>query len=80
MATPHLIRDHRRFGLGANDNDTVVDDDGFDTEGHRLATNDNEPTVESLRRLADDEGFGPSSQRRLTPDIDDARPVGVRQR
>jgi hypothetical protein len=38
-------RDHRRFRLAANDNETVVDDE-LDTEGHRLAANDTEITVE----------------------------------
>ena len=51
-------RDHRRFRLAGNDNETVVDEN--DTEGHRLATNDSETTVPNLRRIeADDEDEQP---------------------
>jgi hypothetical protein len=53
-------RDHRRFRLAANDNETVVDEQ--DTEGHRLAANDNETTVPNLRRVAgDDEDENPEA-------------------
>jgi hypothetical protein len=53
-------RDHRRFRLAANDNETVVDEQ--DTEGHRLAANDNETTVPNLRRVdGDDEDENPEA-------------------
>jgi len=57
---PHP-RDHRRFRLATNDNETVVDD-APDTEGHRLATNDNETIVPELRRFeSDDEDEEPAA-------------------
>ena len=56
MSTPQQIRDHRRFRLAGNDNETVVTDDELDTEGHRLAGNDNETVVEgAARRIEPDE-------------------------
>jgi hypothetical protein len=39
-------RDHRRFRLATNQNETIVADDEDDVEGHRLATNDNETVIE----------------------------------
>jgi hypothetical protein len=61
MSTQQPSRDHRRFRLATNDNETVVDDekvlvdDDMDLEGHRLATNDNETVVPGLRRIASDD-------------------------
>ena len=58
MSALQPSRDHRRFRLAGNDNETVVDEN--DTEGHRLATNDSETTVPNLRRIeADDEDEQP---------------------
>ena len=37
MSAAPETRDHRRFRLAANDNETIVEDD---TEGHRLAANE----------------------------------------
>ncbi|HET7030232.1 MAG TPA: hypothetical protein VFI34_06955 [Candidatus Limnocylindrales bacterium] len=64
MSTTQQPRDHRRFRLATNDNETIVEapgirarlspvdgDDELDTEGHRLAANDNETTVPRLRRV-----------------------------
>jgi hypothetical protein len=51
-------RDHRRFRLATNQNETIVADDADDdVEGHRLATNDNETVVEGATPTidADDE-------------------------
>lgn len=65
MSTTLQTRNHRRFRLAGNDNETIVGapsirarltpvdaDDELDTEGHRLAANDNETTVPSMRRMA----------------------------
>jgi hypothetical protein len=58
MSAQPQSRDHRRFRLATNDNETLVDEN--DTEGHRLATNDSETTVPNLRRIeADDEDEQP---------------------
>ncbi len=71
-------RDHRRFRLATNDNETMVNglrrawdtdvDDELDTEGHRLATNDNETVVITRAKLVpgdpSDEGTRPSAARR----------------
>src|SRR4051794_11480668 len=60
-------RDHRRFRLAANDNETVVDDE-LDVEAHRLAANDNEITVEKVRRIEPEEGdneLDPLGMRRI---------------
>jgi hypothetical protein len=47
-------RDHRRFRLATNQNETIVAADADDdVEGHRLATNDNETLVEGIRPPAD---------------------------
>ena len=53
MSAQQPSRDHRRFRLATNDNETVVDE--LDTEGHRLAANDNETTVPKLRRIESDD-------------------------
>jgi hypothetical protein len=66
MSAQQPTRDHRRFRLAGNDNETVVDEQ--DTEGHRLAGNDNETTVPSLRRIEDndeDEQPGELGARRM---------------
>ena len=60
MSAPQEPRDHRRYRLATNDNETIVEDGGTvadeaDTEGHRLATNDNETIVPGARRIADDQ-------------------------
>jgi hypothetical protein len=73
MSAAQPTRDHRRFRLATNDNETIVDTETiaegeFDTEAHRLATNDNETTVEGLRRLAPEDSDGEKG------------PLGVRQR
>lgn len=62
MPAPQQPRDHRRFRLAGNDNETVVSDDDLDTEGHRLAGNDNETVVEGAAR-------------RIEPDEDDDDPT-----
>jgi hypothetical protein len=60
MSAQPQSRDHRRFRLAGNDNETVVGEQ--DTEGHRLATNDNETTVPNLRRVdGDDEDEQPEA-------------------
>jgi hypothetical protein len=66
MSAQPQSRDHRRFRLATNDNETVVDEN--DTEGHRLAGNDNETTVPNLRRIEDndeDEQPGELGARRM---------------
>ena len=66
MSAQTPARDHRRFRLATNDNETVVVvDDEPDTEGHRLATNDNETVVPGLRRIedADDEPSASDARR-----------------
>jgi hypothetical protein len=46
MLAPTQTRDHRRFRLATNDNETIVAD-GTDVEGHSLTRNDNEIVVEA---------------------------------
>jgi len=60
MSVQQQPRDHRRFRLATNDNETIVEDE-LDVEGHRLATNDNETTIEKLRRVDDDGDEMPGS-------------------
>jgi hypothetical protein len=73
MSAAQQTRDHRRFRLAGNDNETIVEDNKIvegelDTEAHRLAGNDNETIVDGLRRVdptdGDDE-LAPLSARRL---------------
>ena len=45
MATAQQTRDHRRFRLAGNDNETIVEDT-TDRRRFRLAGNDNETIVE----------------------------------
>jgi hypothetical protein len=46
MQAPTQTRDHRRFRLATNDNETIVAD-GTDVEGHAMTRNDNEIVVEA---------------------------------
>jgi hypothetical protein len=46
MQAPTQTRDHRRFRLAANDNETIVAD-RIDVEGHSLTRNDNEIIVDA---------------------------------
>ena len=67
MSAAQQTRDHRRFRLAGNDNETIVEGE-FDTEAHRLAGNDNETVVVGLRRVDPtdgDEDLGPLGARRL---------------
>ena len=74
MSAAQKTRDHRRFRLAGNDNETIVDDNDkivegeLDTEAHRLAGNDNETIVVGLRRVDPTDGdddLAPLSARRL---------------
>ena len=49
-----------------NDTETAVDDD-IDTEGHRLATNDNETIVDGMRRLTPELGDEDASDELTAP-------------
>jgi hypothetical protein len=75
MSATQQTRDHRRFRLAANDNETIVED-ALDTEAHRLATNDNETIVEDeldteAHRLAgNDNETIVEGLRRVDPDED----------
>jgi hypothetical protein len=67
MSAAQQTRDHRRFRLAGNDNETIVEDE-LDTEAHRLAGNDNETIVEGLRRVdpeEDNDETGALGARRL---------------
>ena len=74
MSAAQQTRDHRRFRLATNDNETIVEDNQtivegeLDTEAHRLAGNDNETIVVGLRRVDPKDGdddLAPLSARRL---------------
>jgi hypothetical protein len=65
-------REHRRFRLAANDNETIVEDD--DTEGHRLAANDTEIVVDDG---ADDEQKDTEGHRLAANDTEIAVDDGV---
>jgi hypothetical protein len=74
MSAAQQTRDHRRFRLATNDNETIVEDNQtivegeLDTEAHRLATNDNDTIVDGLRRVDPTDGdddLAPLSARRL---------------
>jgi hypothetical protein len=59
-------RDHRRFRLATNQNETIVlDDADDDVEGHRLATNDNETVIEGANDPdeVEDDVAAPSGRR-----------------
>jgi hypothetical protein len=59
MQAPTQTRDHRRFRLATNDNETIVAN-GAEVEGHSLTRNDNEIVVEA-----------PGMRQRKAPDAGD---------
>jgi hypothetical protein len=77
MSVQQQPRDHRRFRLATNDNETVIDE--LDVEGNSLTRNDTETLVvdddeydtEGHRLAANDNEITAEGMRRLQPDDDE---------
>jgi len=85
MSATQQTRDHRRFRLAANDNETMVDTER-DVDGHSLTRNDRESIAtdeldtEGHRLAANDNETGVERTRRsVLDDSDELDPLRARR-